>query len=93
MDSELQILVLDQKPCFVHYLQYFNKFIVGTYELFPNLDAARSKLGSYGDESQLRDTLKSINSRAGKLILIDAEVDTRPRILLQFDCRVGGGVF
>lgn len=93
MDSELQILVLDQKPCFVHYLQYFNKFIVGTYELFPSVDAARSKLGSTIDESHLRDTLESINFRAGKLILIDAEVNVKPRVLLDFDCHVGGGVF
>lgn len=93
METELQLLFLDQKPCFVHYLQDIDKFIVGTYELFLSIEEARSKLNFISDEEALTDTWKRINSRAGKLILIHAGNSVKPRVLLEFDCQQGGGVF
>lgn len=93
MESELQLLFLDQKPCFVDYLQDIDKFIVGTYELFPSIEEARSKFSSIFDEETLKDTLEKINHRAGKLILIHAGSGIKPKVLLEFECERGGGVF
>lgn len=92
MDDRPHLLVLDQKPCFVQYLEEYDKFIIGTYELYPNIEVARLKL-KYTSEDGLRDTLKSINSRAGKLILLDGSNEKVPNIVYEFECHLGGGIF
>lgn len=89
----MRSLALDQKPCFVHYLQELNKFIIGTYQLFLNIDDARPKLKLTIDEDNLIDTLNDINFRAGKLILVEGDSSVQPRILFEFNCDSGGGIF
>lgn len=93
MDATLHIVTLDQKPCVVHYLEHYNRFIVGTYELFPSIEDARLKLNSHLDDSQLKKVLEKINYRAGKLILLRGNDVSVPSIEYEFDCEVGGGVF
>lgn len=93
MDGTVHIVTLDQRPCVVQYLEHYNKFIVGTYELFPSLEDARLKLNSHLDEEQLKKTLERINNRAGKLILLRGNDVSVPNIEYEFDCNAGGGVF
>lgn len=85
-------MILDQKPCVVCHVDHFNRFLVGTYELFTSLENARAKLSSEIDDRSLQENLNQINQRAGKLILIDHSLD-EPRIDYEYDCLQGGGVF
>lgn len=94
MDDTVHIVTLDQRPCVVQYLEHYNKFIVGTYELFSSLEDARLRLNSHCiDDSQLNKTLERINHRAGKLILLRGNDVSVPNIEYEFDCNSGGGVF
>lgn len=93
MDGTVHIVSLDQRPCIVHYLEQFNKFLVGTYELFSYIDDARSKLNSRLSDEQLKKELEKINQRAGKLILLRGNDVSAPCIEYEFDCEAGGGVF
>lgn len=90
MDGTVHIVALDQKPCVVHYLDQYNKFIVGTYELFPSIEDARLKLNSHLDDNQLKKTLEEINYRAGRLILLRGNDVSVPSIEYEFDCYAGG---
>lgn len=94
--SDLHFLTLSQRPCVVQYLEHYNKFIVGTYELLSSNDTARAKLPSWValDDDVIKQKLSSINERAGKLILIDgAEDPNTTRVEYEFDCEIGGGIF
>lgn len=93
MDGTLHIVSLDQKPCNVLYLDEYNKFIVGTYELFPTIEDARLKLNSHLDDDNFKKSLERINYRAGKLILLRGNDVSVPSIEYEFDCEAGGGVF
>lgn len=93
MDGTIHIVSLDQKPCVVNYLEQFNKFLVGTYELFPSIDDARCKLNSRLDDETLKKEIEKINQRAGKLVLLRGNDVKVPCIEYEFDCDVGGGVF
>lgn len=96
--STVHIVTLNQKPCVVQYLDKFNKFLIGTYELFPSIDDAKLKLVHHHsfmglDDSELDTTLKKINFRAGKLILMRDNDVSVPGVEYEFDCQAGGGVF
>lgn len=94
--SGVEILALNQRPCVVHYLERYNKFLVGTYELYPSLESARLKLPNSFiglNEDQLKQRLEAINHRAGKLILLTDVDINKPKIEFEFDCEIGGGVF
>lgn len=96
--STVHIVTLDQKPCVVQYLEQYNKFIVGTYELFPSLEEAKLRLVHHPslihlNDQQLAKTLEKINFRAGKLILLRGNDISAPSIEYNFDCQAGGGVF
>lgn len=94
--SDLHFLTLSQRPCVVQYLEHYNKFIVGTYELLSSYDAARAKLPTWValDDDVIKQKLASINDRAGKLILIDGAEDAKTtRVEYEFDCEIGGGIF
>lgn len=93
MDGTVHLLGLDQKPCFVHYLEQHNKFIVGTYELLPSIEDARLKLSPQFDDEELKKRLVQINNRAGRLILVRGNDVTGPSIEYEFDCQQGGGIF
>lgn len=95
-DSDVHVLNLNQRPCVVHYLEYFNKFLIGTYELFPSIEGARLKLPGaliHLDDEQLKIRLENINYRAGKLILLTDIDFGKPLVEFDFDCDIGGGVF
>lgn len=93
MDGTIHIVSLDQKPCVVNYLEQFNRFLVGTYELFPSIDDARCKFSSHLKDDELREELEKINQRCGKLILLRGNDINVPAIEYDFDCEAGGGVF
>lgn len=93
MDGTVHIVTLNQRPCVVQYLDEFNKFIVGTYELYPTIEEARLRLGAHLEEHQLKKRLERINHRAGKLILLRGNDVSVPSIEYEFDCHSGGGIF
>lgn len=92
IDGRVHLVSLSQNPCVVQYLEHYHKFLVGTYELYSSLETARLKLDIH-DDQKLKKTLKSINNRAGRFILIGGNDLSKGLVEYEFDCEIGGGVF
>lgn len=99
MDALFNVVNLDQKPCVVYYLEGSNRFIIGTYELFSSIEDARSRMPAdifninIDDECKFAQTLKQLNSRAGKLIILGCNELCEANIEFEYNCLIGGGVF
>lgn len=94
MDNPVSTLSLDQRPCVVHYLEHKNQFIIGTYELYQNIEEARPVFDSQLSDRELTEILEWINFRAGQLVLVTGNEDvSTSKIEYQYDCSEGGGVF
>lgn len=95
MGDDFEIVKLAQRPCCVKYLDLYDAFLVGTYELLnckENAIAKSSHLAELNEE-QLDSHLIKINWRLGSFVVIKQDADRRFRIINQFICDESGGVF
>lgn len=95
MDESFEVVKLDQRPCCVHYLECFDVFLVGTYQLLNSIEDARAKsrhLDAFSKD-ELESYLIKINSRLGNFAVIKQDNDEKFKCVSKFECEESGGVF
>lgn len=86
--SSIKEIQLPQKPCNVVSLGYEDKFLIGTYELVKPSE----HLNCDNEDTAPQDEF--LNLRLGKLLIVASEDDlSSSRIVFDYDCKLGGGVF
>lgn len=95
MGSEIEIVKLDQQPCCVKYLDLYDAFLVGTYQLLGSgiEAAAKSSFFATLSEEQIESHLTKINRRLGSFVVIKQDLDHTFRIVHLLECDDNGGVF
>lgn len=87
---------LDQQPCVVHLLKYHDRYLIGTYHLYPTTESFIEEHKSELSISELKPFLDKINNRSGKLIILSSHHKKKPDdslVQYEYECLEGGGVF
>ena len=88
---DAQRVRLEEKPCVVKYLEEFDQFVIGTYELIPLFQAAV-------DKNVSQQQWEEVNHRLGSLIVFGpatcgSERQTKFHEVCRIACSEGGGIF